>query len=148
MKGRGKLLLTCSVAAMIAAPALSADAPTPVVAGMPWWFHGQMEFGGRTFVNNPQKSGSAYLGQDSLAKYYEYSRIKPGPFGDFWMSTGSRDGLYQVDVGGKNVGYSDQNTIWTSRKPVSGISTASGTRPRTSTAPARRRSIAASAATI
>ena len=76
---------------------------------MPWWFHGQIEFGGRFFVNNPQKSGSSYLGQDSLAKYYEYSRIKPGPFGDFWMSTGSRDGLYQVDAGGKNVGYSDQS---------------------------------------
>ena len=27
---------------------------------------------------------------------------------NFWLSTGSRDGLYEVDVGGKNVGYDDQ----------------------------------------
>ena len=49
------------------------------------------------------------MGQDSLAKYYEYSTIKPGAFSNVVMSTGSKDGLYQIDVGGKNIGYNDQS---------------------------------------
>jgi len=73
-----------------------------------WWFHGELDVGGRFFVNNPQRDGLNYLRQDSLAKYYQYTTIKPGPFGNVWLSTGSRDGLYQVDIGGKNIGYSDQ----------------------------------------
>ena len=73
-----------------------------------WWFHGELDVGGRFFVNNPQRDGLNYLRQDSLAKYYQYSTVKPGPFGNVWLSTGSRDGLYQVDIGGKNIGYSDQ----------------------------------------
>jgi MtrB/PioB family decaheme-associated outer membrane protein len=74
-----------------------------------WWFHGTIEAGGRVFLNNPQRNGQTYLGQNSLAKYYEYSTIKPGPFGNIELATGSKDGLYQVDFGGKNIGYSDQN---------------------------------------
>ncbi len=73
-----------------------------------WWFHGTVEAGGRVFLNNPPRNGSAYLGQNSLAKYYEYSDIRPGPFGNVWLSAGSKDGLYQVDVAGKNIGYDDQ----------------------------------------
>src|SRR5262245_4460628 len=73
-----------------------------------WWFHGELDVGGRFFVNNPQRDGLNYLRQDSLAKYYQYTTIKPGPFANVWLSTGSRDGLYQVDLGGKNIGYSDQ----------------------------------------
>jgi MtrB/PioB family decaheme-associated outer membrane protein len=74
-----------------------------------WWFHGTIEAGGRFFLNNPQKDGQAYLSGRSLAKYYEYSTIKPGPFSNVWLSTGSQDGLYQADFAGKNIGYSDQN---------------------------------------
>jgi MtrB/PioB family decaheme-associated outer membrane protein len=80
-----------------------------------WWFHGTVEAGGRFFVNNPQQNGSmrnlngAYVGQNSLAKYYEYSTIKPGPFSNIVMSTGSKDGLYQIDLGGQNIGYDDQS---------------------------------------
>jgi MtrB/PioB family decaheme-associated outer membrane protein len=81
----------------------------PVAEPVPyWWFHGEVEAGGRFFLNNPQRNGSAYLGQTSLAKYYEYSSIKPGPFSNIWLSTGSSDGLYRIDVLGKNIGYSDQ----------------------------------------
>ena len=50
-----------------------------------------------------------YLGQQSLAKFYEYRDLRPGPFANVWLSTGSRDGLYEVDVGGKNIGYDDQH---------------------------------------
>jgi len=74
-----------------------------------WWFHGTIEAGGRFFFNNPSRNGSVFLGQNSLAKYYEYSDVKPGPFTNFTVSTGSHDGLYQIDFGGKNVGYDDQS---------------------------------------
>jgi MtrB/PioB family decaheme-associated outer membrane protein len=74
-----------------------------------WWFHGTIEAGGRFFLNDPQRNGSAYLGQKSLAKFYEYRDLRPGPIGNVWLAAGSRDGLYEVDVGGKNIGYDDQS---------------------------------------
>lgn len=73
-----------------------------------WWFHGYLEAGGRAFLNNPQRNGVNSAGGKSLAKYYEYSTIKPGAFLDGHLSTGSNNGLYQVDVWAKNVGYDDQ----------------------------------------
>ena len=84
-------------------------APVAVEPVPYWWFHGEVEAGGRFFLNNPQRNGSAYLGQPSLAKFYEYRDLRPGPFGNIWLSTGSSDGLYQIDVGGKNIGYNDQS---------------------------------------
>jgi Putative outer membrane beta-barrel porin, MtrB/PioB len=87
----------------------------PVTPG--WWSHGEIEFGLRGFVNDPQRDGSifgnigggyVYLGQHSLAKYYEYSTIAPGAFGGGHVSTGSNDGLYQADIWANNIGYSDQ----------------------------------------
>jgi MtrB/PioB family decaheme-associated outer membrane protein len=74
-----------------------------------WWTHGVVEFGGRDFVNNPQKSGLTAFGGKSLSSYYEYSDIAPGPFGDFDVATGTNDGLYQLEIGGANVGYDDQS---------------------------------------
>jgi MtrB/PioB family decaheme-associated outer membrane protein len=73
-----------------------------------WWFHGYLEAGGRAFLNNPQRNGVNSAGQNSLAKYYEYSTIKPGAFLDGHLATGSNNGLYQVDIWAKNVGYSDE----------------------------------------
>jgi len=95
----------------------------PPAEPLPWWFSGDVEFGGRDFTNDPQQNGQTAVytnkttspfavqltDQKSLAKYYEYSTIRPGPFGDFAMATGSRDGLYQFDFGGSNVGYTDQS---------------------------------------
>ena len=92
----------------------------PVLPG--WWSHGEIEFGVRGFVNDPQRNGSifgnlggplplagyAYLGQHALGKYYEYSTIAPGAFGGGHISTGTRDGLYQADIWANNIGYSDQ----------------------------------------
>src|ERR1700684_4413798 len=73
-----------------------------------WWFHGTLEAGGRLFLHHQQRSGSCSLGHNSLAKYYEYSTIAPGPFSNFDAAAGTKDGLYQIDFGGKNVGYIDQ----------------------------------------
>jgi len=83
-----------------------------------WWFHGEVEAGGRFFLNNPQDhrqtsnapagSGTPGTQGNSLAKYYEYSDIRPGVFGNAWLSFGTKDGLWQVDLGGKNIGYNDQ----------------------------------------
>ena len=84
-----------------------------------WWFHGTVETGGRFFLNNPQnakQTANLYPGTTggfgqagkSLAGFYEYSDNRPGPFGNFDVALGSRDGLYLFNVVGKNVGYNDQ----------------------------------------
>src|ERR1039458_3888300 len=116
-------LLSGAALALPSLQAQSGDLNLPVkapAAAEPvpyWWFSGSVEVGYRGFLNHPQNgyqtangpSGTPGMVGDSLAKYYEYSTIKPGFFGNFWLSTGTKDGLYQIDVGGKNVGYSDQS---------------------------------------
>ena len=92
----------------MAADELPTKAPAAVEAIPYWWWHGEVDIGGRFFLNDPQRNGVNFLGQNSLAKFYEYRDLRPGPFGNFWLSTGSRDGLYQVDLGGKNIGWDDQ----------------------------------------
>ncbi len=87
----------------------SVKAPAASEPSANWWFRGDVEAGGRFFLNDPERNGSAYLGQHSLAKYYEYSDIGPGAFGNVWLATGTRDGLYQIDFGGENIGYNDQD---------------------------------------
>ena len=76
MKVRNGFLLTCVTGALLigagpsdlrrhtlADEAMPAKAP-PAAEPVPfWWFHGDVEVGGRFFLNNPQKNGSAYLGQ-------------------------------------------------------------------------------------
>jgi MtrB/PioB family decaheme-associated outer membrane protein len=115
---RAKFLLTCVTGALVigAGPMISASyaADMPVKA-MPaaepvpfWWFSGELEVGGRFFTNNPQKDGINSQGGKSLAKFYEYRDLRPGPFGNFHLGTGTSNGLYQIDVWGKNVGYDDQ----------------------------------------
>jgi hypothetical protein len=92
--------------------ALAADAAlpvkAPVVVELPWWTHGFIEFGGRGFLNDPQRDGHIFQGGNSLAKFYEYRDLRPGPFGDFFAATGSGNGLYEIDAWGQNVGYRDQ----------------------------------------
>jgi MtrB/PioB family decaheme-associated outer membrane protein len=92
--------------------ALAADAAlpvkAPVVVELPWWTHGFIEFGGRGFLNDPQRDGHIFQGGNSLAKFYEYRDLRPGPFGDFFVAAGSGDGRYEIDAWGKNVGYRDQ----------------------------------------
>jgi MtrB/PioB family decaheme-associated outer membrane protein len=91
----------------------AADQPMPVKAppaeAEGWWYHYYFEIGGRGFLNDPNRGGIISRGTgDSLAKFYEYRDLRPGPFGDGWFSTGSKNGLYQIDVWGKNIGYDDQ----------------------------------------
>ena len=118
MKSRSGVLLSCATGALLLgmAPvipsALAADADMPLKAAAPvdtpWWTHGFVEVGGRGFLNDPTYGGHIYQNQGSLAKFYEYSSEKPGAFGDFNVAAGSKDGLYEIDAWGKNVGYSDQ----------------------------------------
>jgi MtrB/PioB family decaheme-associated outer membrane protein len=79
--------------------------PAPDV--LPWWFHGYLEVGGRGFLNDPARGSLPGRG-DSLAKYYEYSRIAPGPFADGYLAAGTGDGKYDIAIWAKNVGYLDQ----------------------------------------
>ena len=92
--------------------ALAADADILVKAAAPieapWWTHGFVEIGGRGFLNDPPFGGHIFQGQGSLAKFYEYRDLRPGPTGDFFVAAGSKDGLYEIDAWGKNVGYRDQ----------------------------------------
>ncbi|MFY9893197.1 MAG: MtrB/PioB family decaheme-associated outer membrane protein [Xanthobacteraceae bacterium] len=101
-----------------------------------WWTHGEIEVGGRDFLNDPTVGGSiwgdtnhsnfatggyAFLGQQSLAKYYEYSIVAPGAFGGGHVATGTSDGLYQIDLWANNVasnfqGFSDQSYMLTASK--------------------------------
>ena len=104
---------TCIVGAVLASTgwALAADMPVkaPAVVEGPWWFHGIVEVGGRDFLNDPQRNGLWVNGQNSLAKYYEYSTVKPGPFSNIDLSAGSANGLYQADFWARNIGYTDQS---------------------------------------
>jgi len=90
--------------------AISSRQPGDVVAsGAPWWFQGYLETGARVFLNNPQKDGVSAFGGKSLAKFYEYSALKPGPFLNGRFVAGSKDGVYGVDFWARNVSYNDQN---------------------------------------
>lgn len=103
----GSLILAAALTpSAIAQSAMPTKAPS--VADTWWYFHGDVEAGGRFFANNPTKNGIASQGQSSLGKYYEYSTIKPGAFASGWLNTGSNDGLYRADLWADNVGYSDQ----------------------------------------
>ena len=104
---------------------VKAPPPAPVPY---WWTHGEIEFGGRGFLNDPNQSGSiwgdtnpantttggyAYLGQKSLGKFYEYGIENPSPFGGGHVAAGTSDGLYQIDLWANNIasnfaGFSDQ----------------------------------------
>ncbi len=101
-----------------------------------WWTHGEIELGGRDFLNDPTVNGSIYndtnhsnfttggygfVGQQSLAKYYEYSIVAPGFFGGGHVATGTSDGLYQIDLWANNIGsyfqgFSDQSYMLTASK--------------------------------
>ena len=114
MKLRAKLLLTTAASALLmgvipGTQALAADAmvvkAAPVEAG--WWYHGYVEVGGRFY--GPQHTGGATPGGANLAKFNEYRDLRPGPFGNIFMATGSNDGLYVVDFWAKNIGYDDQS---------------------------------------
>ena len=88
--------------------ALVTKAPSLWGSSVPMWFEGYLELGGRFYLNDPQTDGIASQGGKSLAKFNEYRDTTPGPFVNGHASAGTRDGLYQVDVYGTNVGYRDQ----------------------------------------
>ena len=106
----------------IAPPAFAADLilkAEPATLVVPWWVHYYVEVGARGFLNNPQRDGVTALGGRSLAKYYEYSTIAPGPFLYGWVSAGSIDGVYQVDAcGEKRRLQRSAVSSSTSRRPV------------------------------
>ena len=114
---RTRLLITCAASALLVglgstSVALAADLPTrkgpvPMLVDPGWYTEGYVEVGGRFFLNHPQRGAFQNQGY-SLAKYYEYSTIKPGPFSNIWLAAGTKDGVYRAELWGKNIGYSDQ----------------------------------------
>ena len=101
----------------------SAYWPSTAVEPAPgWWTHGELEVGGRGFTSAPARDGSGALNANvwqqggNLAKYYEYSDIAPGAFGGGHVATGSKDGLYQIDLWANNIGYTDQSILLNASK--------------------------------
>jgi MtrB/PioB family decaheme-associated outer membrane protein len=111
MKNRAGLLLTCATGALLvgagAHPASAADPAPPASAPSEWWTNGVVEIGGRVFIS--KQGGRTAGNQQSLGKFYEYRDLRPGPIGGFLFTAGTKDGLYVVDIGGRNIGYDDQN---------------------------------------
>ena len=94
------------------AQASAADLPdrkgTPeIIVDGAWWTSGFVEVGGRFFLNQPQKAAMPGFGQ-SLAKFYEYSDNRPGPFSNVALAAGTNDGVRKIELWGKNIGYKDQ----------------------------------------
>ena len=61
-----------------------------------------------SFSTIPRRTARIIWVRRALRNITSTARIKPGPFSNVWVSTGSRDGLYQVDLGGKKSATSDQ----------------------------------------
>jgi len=92
--------------------ARAADQPMPVKAAPVeegWWYKQYIEIGARAFINDPNRGGIKAKGTgDSLAGFYEYRDLRPGPFAGGWFATGTKNGLWEIDGHAKNVGYDDQ----------------------------------------
>ena len=115
---RTSLMIACATSALLVgmastSVALAADLPTkkaepvPVMLDPGWYTEGVIEVGGRFFVNHPDRGNMPAMGR-SLAKYYQFSTIKPGPFSDVFLAAGTNDGARRVEIFGNNIGYSDQ----------------------------------------
>jgi MtrB/PioB family decaheme-associated outer membrane protein len=118
---RAILLAGLMLAALKASPALAADAavvvkPAEVVG---WYFNGDVEVGGRAFIERPPSGfGRAPAPDnwltprttDSRAKFEEYGERPPGFFVDHvWLGAGTRDGIYSVDIWATAIGFNNQS---------------------------------------
>ena len=74
-----------------------------------WWvYHGEVEVGGRFFVNDPQKSGIEAKAEEPR-QILRIQRHKAGACsGNGWLNGQTKDGLYNFDIWADNVGYNDQ----------------------------------------
>lgn len=124
---RTVLLIETLLASIVLAPAaLAADASVPVAAvDLPsgYEFHGDIEAGGRAFIQRPPdgpslipgltgtKAGATSL-KESRAKFEEYGALGPGLFLEYlYAGLHSRDGVYSADFWAKNVGANNQTYL-------------------------------------
>src|SRR5487761_2016395 len=123
LKARAAILLTGAMAIVAGSSsgAWAADVSPFLKAPPPeqgWYFNGEFEAGGRAFIQRPP-SGFGYNATgnfllptqtDSRAKFEEYGKVPPGLFLDwFYLSAGSKDGRFNFDVWGKDVGVNAQS---------------------------------------
>jgi len=122
LKTRTAILLSGTMALIVGsvsgawAADLSPITPPPVYQG--WYFTGDLDVGGRVFIQRPP-TGFGFNSQGnfllpfqtgSRAKFQEYGEILPGVFLDqFYVETGSNDGRYNANVWGFDVGYNAQS---------------------------------------
>jgi MtrB/PioB family decaheme-associated outer membrane protein len=108
MKIRAELLMCAAALAIGAGSAMSALAadvvtkapPMPAAEPLPWWYEGFAEVGGRFFLNNPDRR--------DLGKFYEYRDLRPGVFGNFFFGAHRINDPLDIEIWGKNVGWTDQ----------------------------------------
>jgi MtrB/PioB family decaheme-associated outer membrane protein len=124
---RAILMVGVAFAALKIAPALAADVPVkavPQIVG--WYFYGDVEVGGRAFIERPPSGFGRAPPPDnwltprtteSNAKFEEYGQVPQGFFVDhIWVGAGSRDGLYSVELFARDVGYNNQSYYVTAMK--------------------------------
>jgi MtrB/PioB family decaheme-associated outer membrane protein len=123
LKTRAAILLTGAMAIVAGSSSgvWAADAIPFLKAPPPeqgWYFNGEVEAGGRAFIQRPP-SGFGYNASgnfllptqtDSRAKFEEYGKVPEGLFLDwFYLAAGSKDGRFNFDVWGKDVGVNAQS---------------------------------------
>lgn len=110
------------LAAISGSAARAADIPVkaePIVDVVGWYFFGDLEFGGRAFIERPPSGFGRAPPPDnwltprtstSRAKFEEYGEIPPGLFLDYLHAgAGTKDGVYLFDVWAQNAGYNNQS---------------------------------------
>jgi MtrB/PioB family decaheme-associated outer membrane protein len=133
-------------ALLVSTSAMAADQSVAILAApVPpggWDFHGDFEVGGRAFLlrpplgPNPSALGASPANQPTLnpatrfnppldpggagsgrGKYEEYGQISPGFFfQSLYLGAMSRDGVYNVDLWAKDIGYNNQNYFFEAQK--------------------------------
>jgi len=125
LKSRTAILLSGAMSIIVgsASATWAADTALPVkappAAETGWYYYGELDAGILGYIQKPP-SGFGYGGPygsfllptqtNSIAKFEEYGKIPSGLFLDwFYLGAGTKDGKYNVDVWGRNVGVNNQS---------------------------------------
>lgn len=97
-------------------PVVKAPPPAEVTG---WYFTGDLEMGGRAFIQRPPTGFGRAPPPDnwltprtteSRAKFEEYGEVRPGFFVDYLrLSTGTKNGVYSLDFRAKDIGFNNQS---------------------------------------
>lgn len=130
---RNRLLTSAAFIVVTVAPfsAKAADAPSASAPAVPpdFWaahggvtFSGEVEVGGRAFIQRPPKSSTAWVSptnptgagdRNNRSKFEEYGKIPQGFYAEYLRLTAqSNDGMYWHELRADNVGYNNQRYVF------------------------------------